>query len=76
MSGWVIQHGQPVRSGDVNNDPRYVEAYPGIRSGLYVPMKLGDRIVGVISVEDKRPDALAKRMNACRHAGKSSRQCI
>ena len=60
MSGWVIQHGQPVRSGDVSNDPRYVEAYPGIRSGLYVPMKLGERIVGVIGVESEEPDAFSE----------------
>ncbi len=60
MSGWVIQHGQPVRSGDVCNDPRYVEAYPGIRSGLYVPMKLGDRTVGVISIEEEQPDAFSE----------------
>ena len=60
MSGWVIQHGQTVRSGDVCNDPRYVEAYPGIRSGLYVPMKLGERTVGVISIEEEQPDAFSE----------------
>jgi PAS domain S-box-containing protein len=59
MSGWVVQNGQPVLSGDVNNDPRYVEAYPGICSGLYVPMKLGERIVGVLSIESEQPDAFS-----------------
>ena len=56
MSGWVIQNGQSVRSGNVSKDPRYVEAYPGINSGLYVPMKLGERIIGVISIEDEKPN--------------------
>lgn len=60
LSGWVIQHRQPVRSGNVSADPRYVEAYPGIQSGLYVPMKLGERIVGVISIEDEQPDAFSE----------------
>jgi PAS domain S-box-containing protein len=60
MSGWVIQHGQPVRSGDVCNDPRYVKAYSGIHSGLYVPMKLGEHVVGVISIEDEAPDAFSE----------------
>ncbi len=60
MSGWVIQHGLTLRSGDVNGDPRYVEAYPGICSGLYVPMKLGERIIGVISIEDRQPDAFSE----------------
>jgi putative nucleotidyltransferase with HDIG domain len=49
-----------VRSGDVTNDPRYIKAYPGIRSGLYVPMKLGERIVGVLSIEDEKPDAFSE----------------
>ena len=56
----MIQHGQSVRSGDVSSDPRYVEAYPGIRSGLYVPMKLGERIVGVIGIESEQPDAFSE----------------
>ncbi|CAG1009442.1 Cyclic di-GMP phosphodiesterase [Anaerolineales bacterium] len=60
MSGWVVGHGQSVRSGDVTNDSRYVEAYPGIHSGLYVPMKLGERVVGVISIEDEKPDAFTE----------------
>jgi len=60
MSGWVVQHGLTIRSGDVSNDPRYIEAYPGMRSGLYVPMKLGERVVGVISVEDEKMDAFSE----------------
>jgi PAS domain S-box-containing protein len=60
MSGWVIKHGQPARSGDVSNDPRYIEAYSGIHSGLYVPMKLGERMIGVISIESEQPDAFSE----------------
>jgi PAS domain S-box-containing protein len=60
MTGWVVRHGQPVRNGNVDSDPRYVEAYPGIHSGLYVPMKLGEHVVGVISIEDERPDAFSE----------------
>jgi PAS domain S-box-containing protein/putative nucleotidyltransferase with HDIG domain len=60
ISGWVVQHGQPVRCGDVRHDPRYVEAYPGIQSGLYVPMKLGERMIGVISIEDEQTDAFSE----------------
>jgi len=60
MSNWAIQQGKPVRTGDVNVDPRFIESYSGIRSGLYVPMKLGEHIVGVISVEDEQPDAFSE----------------
>ena len=60
FSGWVVQHGQPVRSGDVVNDPRYKETAPGLHSGLYVPLKAGERVIGVISVESERPDAFSE----------------
>jgi len=59
-SGWVVEHAQSIRCGDVHADPRYVEAYPGINSGLYVPMQLGERVVGVISVEDERYNAFSE----------------
>ncbi|GAB4505217.1 MAG: hypothetical protein Fur0043_22120 [Anaerolineales bacterium] len=57
MTGWVIQHGESVRCNDLPADPRYVETYPGIRSGLYAPIKAGDEIVGAIGVESE--DSLA-----------------
>ncbi len=60
MSDWAIQLGKPVRAGDVSIDPHFSEAYSGIRSGLYVPMKLGENMVGVISIEDERPDAFSE----------------
>ncbi len=60
MSDWAIQQGKPVRAGDVSIDPHFIEAYSGIRSGLYVPMKLGENMVGVISIEDERPDAFSE----------------
>lgn len=57
LSGWVIRHGETVRSGEVRQDPRYVESYAGIRSGLYVPLKSGERIIGSIAVESETPNA-------------------
>ncbi|PKN92400.1 MAG: hypothetical protein CVU44_14785 [Chloroflexi bacterium HGW-Chloroflexi-6] len=51
LSGWVIEHGEAVLCPDVDADPRYLKTYPNIRSGVYVPMKLGERILGSISVE-------------------------
>ena len=60
MNNWAIQQGQPVRMGDVSVDPRYIGTYPGVRSGLYIPMKLDEDIVGVISIEDERPDVFSE----------------
>ena len=57
MTGWVIQHGAPVRNGDLPADSRYVETYPGILSGLYVPIHNGEHALGVIGVESELPDA-------------------
>jgi len=59
LSGWAVQHGQAIRSSDLRNDPRYVDTYPGLQSGLYVPMKLGDRVIGVISIESEQLNAFS-----------------
>lgn len=60
FSGWVIQHGEVIRSNDLKNDPRYVETFPGLRAGLYVPIKIGERVIGVISIESERTDAFSE----------------
>jgi len=57
ISGWVVQNSQIVRSGDVSHDPRYAKSYLGIHSGLYVPIKSDQRVIGVISIESEVPNA-------------------
>lgn len=57
LSGWVVQHGHTVRSGDLSHDPRYIETFPNLQSGLYVPLKIGERVLGVISIESEQPHA-------------------
>jgi PAS domain S-box-containing protein/putative nucleotidyltransferase with HDIG domain len=57
LSGWVVQQAQVVRSNDLRNDPRYLETFPGLQSGLYVPIKIAERVIGVISIESERPQA-------------------
>jgi PAS domain S-box-containing protein len=59
LSGWVIQHGQALRSNDLKKDPRYFETFPGLCSGLYVPIKIAERVIGVISIESDRPKAFS-----------------
>ncbi len=60
LSGWAILHGQPVRSNDLKNDPRYLETFPGLQSGLYVPIKISGQVLGVISIESERPQAFTE----------------
>ena len=59
LSGLAVQYKEVIRSSDLRNDPRYVETYPGLQSGLYVPMKLGDRVIGVISIESEQINAFS-----------------
>jgi PAS domain S-box-containing protein len=54
---WVIEHGEPVRLGDVTQDPRYYTLTEEVRSELCVPLKVGERVIGALNVESGRPDA-------------------
>ncbi len=60
FSGWVIQHGQSIRSGDVRHDPRFIRTFTGLQSGLYVPMQVGERTIGVIGVESEQAGAFTE----------------
>jgi PAS domain S-box-containing protein len=53
FSGWVIKHGRAIRSGNVQADKRYFSAFPGINSGLYAPLMIGERAIGAIAVESR-----------------------
>jgi PAS domain S-box-containing protein len=59
LSGWVAQTGEALRTNDVHAHAQYVDTYVGIQCGLYMPLKIGDKILGVISVESERPDAFS-----------------
>ena len=49
--GWVMEHGMYALVNDVEDDPRYVEGFAGMRSELAVPVMIADNILGVINVE-------------------------
>ena len=57
LNGWAVEHRQIVRVGDLSNDSRYVDTFPGLHSGLYVPLMVGERAIGVISIESEKADA-------------------
>jgi PAS domain S-box-containing protein len=61
LSGSVAQSGVPVRTGNLRERPEFVEIYADMQSGLYMPMKSGDRVIGVISVESKEADAFSEQ---------------
>jgi sigma-B regulation protein RsbU (phosphoserine phosphatase) len=52
VTGWILTKGEPLLSADLLTDPRF----PGLRSSkgrvrsiLAVPLKLGNRIIGIIA---------------------------
>jgi HD-GYP domain-containing protein (c-di-GMP phosphodiesterase class II) len=57
LTGWVVQHGEALRCGDLPADPRYIETHAGIRSGMYAPMIASGTVIGVIGVESELPEA-------------------
>lgn len=57
VTGWVARHGESICSGDIQNHPHYVAIRDDIRSELCVPLRLEDRIIGVINIETPVPEA-------------------
>jgi GAF domain-containing protein len=57
LVGWVAQHGQALLVNDVSQDPRYVVGIPETRAELVVPLRVGERTIGVINVESPRVNA-------------------
>jgi len=60
ITGWVAREGRPVLVPDVRTDPRYVEANPNVRSEMAVPIKWGNKIVGVLNLDHYEAGAFAE----------------
>jgi signal transduction histidine kinase/transcriptional regulator with GAF, ATPase, and Fis domain/ActR/RegA family two-component response regulator len=61
ITGWSAQNNQPVRVGDVRQDPRYLVSTSAMRSEAAVPLALGQQVIGVINVESPRLNAFTER---------------
>ncbi|GFP43112.1 two-component system, NarL family, sensor histidine kinase DegS [Candidatus Hakubella thermalkaliphila] len=55
IAGWVAQQGEPVLLVDLATDPRFkdVSQREEIRSALSVPLKVKDKVIGVLNVNNK-----------------------
>ncbi|EEF61726.1 GAF domain-containing protein [Pedosphaera parvula] len=60
ITGWVAIKGKTVRSGDVTQDPRYIQLRQNVRSELAVPMLVNGEIRGVINVDSDRNNAFSE----------------
>ena len=61
--GWVVDHGQPVRIGDVDADPRWVAPLAqgfDVRSIMAEPLWSSGEVIGVLSVTSTLRDAFAE----------------
>jgi len=57
---YVAEHGEPLRIGNIEDDPRYIEAETGIQSELTVPLQVGGKTLGAINVESTQKDAFSE----------------
>ncbi len=60
ITRWVAEHGEPIRTGNVKNEPRYLEADPTIQSEMAVPLRVGERVIGALNVESALPNAFSE----------------
>jgi len=49
-----------MRVADVSAEPKYISVDPRVRSELCVPLKIGDRILGVLDVESYEVNSFSK----------------
>ncbi len=55
--GRAFRTGQLQHIHDVKTDPDYVAIHPSVRSELAVPLKRGERVLGVLDIESDQPVA-------------------
>jgi signal transduction histidine kinase len=53
----VARSGEAIYLPDVSQDARYVVGHPKTRSELCVPLKVGERVIGVLNAESEHRDA-------------------
>ncbi|MCC6500194.1 MAG: GAF domain-containing protein [Anaerolineales bacterium] len=57
VTGKAVILGKTIRLGDVSKETTYIEIAHDVRSELCVPIRVNNRIIGVLNVESKAPDA-------------------
>ena len=60
ITGLVALSGQAMRVADVASEPKYISVDPRVRSELCVPLKIGERVLGVLDVESYEVDTFTK----------------
>lgn len=55
--GWVGEHKEPLLIPDVSNETRYLPIHDGTKSEIVVPMMKGEKLIGVLNIENPRVNA-------------------
>jgi phosphoserine phosphatase RsbU/P len=53
ITGTAAATGQPIRVGDVSQDPRYINAIESVKSELVVPLLFRGKCVGVLDIQSR-----------------------
>ncbi len=56
LVGAAVADGQPLLVNDVHADPRYVEAVPGTKAELVVPLRRKGRVIGALNLLSDLPN--------------------
>jgi len=64
ITGIAAANRQPILSGDVRSDPRYLTALDAVQSELAVPMLARGKLVGVIDLQSTRLNAYREQDRA------------
>ncbi|MEO0215941.1 MAG: HD domain-containing phosphohydrolase [candidate division WOR-3 bacterium] len=56
ITGYVAKTGKPYLCNDVSKDPHYIIFDKNTKSEVAVPLKVGDKIIGVINIESYHED--------------------
>ena len=56
ITGWVAEKGEPLLVNDATKDPRYAAGDESIRSEICVPLKVGQKVIGVIDAQSTSLD--------------------
>jgi len=59
ITGWVATTGQPLRTGDVHAERRYVSISAKVRSEMAVPVEMRGQVVGLLNVDSVKIDAFS-----------------
>jgi GAF domain-containing protein len=60
ITGWVAERGEPLLVNDVRSDSRYIVYDESIGSEISIPLKVGQKVIGVIDAQSRALNAFSE----------------